>query len=82
MRSVHPIICFLVVVVLLALVVSLLFVRYSPYRMSTLLIASIPPRLPLPQVMRGEFPFRVEYTIEGETFIVEDVFVNIKVQQI
>jgi len=38
-------------------------------------IASIDPPLPLPEITRGEFPFRVEYTIDGETFIVEDVYI-------
>jgi len=31
--------------------------------------------VPTPEIMHGEFPFRLEYTIDGKTIVVEDVFI-------
>ena len=33
------------------------------------------PRPPHPEITSGEFPFRIEYEIDGETFVIEDVFI-------
>jgi len=33
------------------------------------------PRPSMPEITRGEFPFRIEYKINGEKFIIEDVFI-------
>ena len=33
------------------------------------------PAPPRPEIKNGEFPFRIEYEINGEVFVVEDVFI-------
>jgi|GEM_PF-1356539 len=33
------------------------------------------PRPPTPEIIRGEFPFRIEYKMDGEMFIIENVFI-------
>ena len=38
-------------------------------------LSIIEPSPPVPEIIYGEFPFRLEYSIDGEIFVVEDVVI-------
>ena len=75
MRKLPPIVYVLGAFIILIVIAVQLTTSIAQSQTLIRWIASIDPPLPLPEITRGEFPFRVEYTIEGETFIVEDVYI-------
>lgn len=64
------IIIFLCIIVCLVLFVMFVFPWILIY-----IGGALKPNPPVPQITYGEFPFRLEYEIDGENFIIEDTVI-------
>lgn len=61
-------------VLLVVLLIPIIFVISAPWLLM-LGISVLGPNPPKPEITYGEFPFRVEYSIDNEIFVIEDVLV-------
>jgi len=62
-------------IVVITIISTVLMVPLIPWFLLGVLLPLTIPNPPAPRVKYGEFPFRVEYEINGERIIVEDTFI-------